>query len=59
MKKLIIILNIIVLTGCINVNYENSVIIDAPKDIVFQILEDYENYPKGTSKNPLANNVKI
>jgi hypothetical protein len=33
------------LSGCSTVKYQNSVIINAPIDCVFHILEDYENYP--------------
>ena len=45
MKKLLIILGVILLSGCVDIRYENSIIINAPKNIVFEILEDYENYP--------------
>jgi ribosome-associated toxin RatA of RatAB toxin-antitoxin module len=45
MKKLSLILGIIILFGCSNMRYEKSISINAPKAIVFGILEDYENYP--------------
>ena len=46
MKNILFVFGIILfLTGCSNIRYENSVNINAPKDIVFGILEDYENYP--------------
>jgi len=45
MKHLLIILSIISLSGCVDIMYENSIIINTPKDIVFEILEDFENYP--------------
>jgi len=44
-KKVFILLSVIILSGCVDIRYENSIIINAPKDIVFEILEDYENYP--------------
>jgi uncharacterized membrane protein len=45
MKNLMIIFGALVLVGCSNVQYEKSININAPKDLVFMILEDYENYP--------------
>jgi len=46
MKKLIIILVILVLfSGCTTVRYENSIVINGPKEVVFKVLEDFENYP--------------
>ena len=45
MKKLLFIFGIIILSGCTDIRYENSISINAPKGIVFEILEDYENYP--------------
>jgi len=45
MKNLFFIFCIIVLSGCSNVRYENSISINAPIELVFGILEDYENYP--------------
>jgi len=45
MRNIIILLTALILTGCVNVRYENSIIIDAPRSIVFAILEDFENYP--------------
>jgi len=46
MKKLLFVLGIIiVLSGCSTIRYENSIDINAPIDIVFGIIEDYENYP--------------
>ena len=45
MKNLLIISCVLVLIGCSNIKYENSININAPKDHVFMILEDYENYP--------------
>jgi uncharacterized membrane protein len=44
MKKYILILGVIVFAGCSNIRYENSININAPVGIVFEILEDYENY---------------
>ena len=44
-KNLLIIFCVLVLSGCSNVKYEKSIKINAPKDLVFTILEDYENYP--------------
>ena len=40
-----IIFIVLLLSGCMTVRYENSIIINGPKDVVFMILEDYENYP--------------
>jgi len=31
--------------GCVNVTYEGQIDIDAPVDVVFSILENYEEYP--------------
>jgi len=45
MKNLLFVLGIIILSGCSDVKYENSININAPKAFVFGILEDYENYP--------------
>ena len=46
MKKLLFVLGIIiVLSGCSTIRYENSIDINAPIDIVFGIIKDYENYP--------------
>ena len=45
MKNLLIIFGVLVLVGCSNVEYEKSINIKAPKELVFMILEDYENYP--------------
>jgi uncharacterized membrane protein len=45
MKNLLFVLGIILLSGCLNIRYENSININAPKALVFEILEDYENYP--------------
>ena len=45
MKYLPIIFCILLLSSCSTVKYENSVIINAPINRVFYILEDYENYP--------------
>jgi hypothetical protein len=46
MKKILLVLGIIItLSGCVEIGYENSININAPKDFVFKILEDYENYP--------------
>jgi len=45
MKNLLLVLGILILSGCSDVKYENSIIINAPKAFVFGILEDYENYP--------------
>ena len=45
MKKLLIVFVVLALSGCITVRYENSIIINAPKDVVFMVLEDFENYP--------------
>ena len=44
-RCIMFILGVLVLVGCSNVKYENSININAPKDLVFMILEDYENYP--------------
>ena len=45
MKKILFIFGVIILSGCTNLRYENSINISAPKDLVFGILEDYKNYP--------------
>jgi hypothetical protein len=45
MNKILFIIGVIILSGCTNVRYENSINISAPKDLVFGILEDYKNYP--------------
>jgi uncharacterized membrane protein len=45
MKKLLFIFGIIILAGCSNIKYENSININAPKVFVFGILENYESYP--------------
>ena len=45
MKFFLITFGILSLSGCITVRYENSIMINAPKDIVFMVLEDFENYP--------------
>jgi len=45
MKNVLFVLGITLLSGCSNVRYENSISINAPIDFVFEILEDYENYP--------------
>jgi len=46
MKCKILVLSILILAGgCSDVKYENSININAPKALVFGILEDYENYP--------------
>jgi hypothetical protein len=45
MKNILFVLGIIILSGCSNIRYENSININAPKTIVFKILENYENYP--------------
>lgn len=45
MKHLLIYLGILTLMGCASIEYEKSININAPKDYVFTILEDYENYP--------------
>jgi len=45
MKNLLIIFGVLVFIGCSNVEYEKSINIKAPKELVFMILEDYENYP--------------
>jgi hypothetical protein len=45
MKNFLFVLGIIILSGCSNIKYENSININAPKDFVFGILEDYEAYP--------------
>ena len=45
MKNLLFILGIVIFSGCSNIRYENSININAPKALVFGILEDYENYP--------------
>ena len=45
MKNLLFVLSIIILPGCSDIKYENSININAPKALVFGILEDYENYP--------------
>jgi uncharacterized membrane protein len=45
MKNLLFVLGIIILSGCSDIRYENSINISAPKALVFGILEDYENYP--------------
>ena len=43
--KSILMASLLLLIGCTTVKYENAVIINAPNNIVFNILEDYENYP--------------
>jgi uncharacterized membrane protein len=43
--SLLIIFSVLVLVGCSTIKYENSININASKDFVFKILEDYENYP--------------
>jgi uncharacterized membrane protein len=45
MKNLWVIFGILILSGCSTIRYENSININAPKNHVFMILEDYENYP--------------
>jgi uncharacterized membrane protein len=45
MYKYGLIILMIILTGCTTIKYENSIKINASEDIVFKILEDYENYP--------------
>jgi hypothetical protein len=45
MKNLLFAFGILILSGCSEIKYENSININAPKAIVFGILEDYENYP--------------
>ena len=57
MNKLLNGLFILILSGCANMKYENSIAINAPKDIVFEILENYENYPNIIPE--LHSNVKI
>jgi hypothetical protein len=57
MKNLLIIFSVFVLVGCANIKYENSIKINAPTDIVFMILEDYENYPNIIPE--FHSNVKI
>jgi len=57
MKNFLFILGIIILSGCSNIKYENSININAPKAVVFGILEDYENYP--TIIPEFHTNVKI
>jgi uncharacterized membrane protein len=44
-KTNIWIIFILSLVGCSSIEYKNSVIINAPNNVVFNILEDYENYP--------------
>jgi uncharacterized membrane protein len=44
-KTVLAVLSVFVLAGCSNITYENSITINAPKEVVFAILEDYENYP--------------
>jgi hypothetical protein len=43
--KLLIVICVLYLVGCSTIKYENSINIKASKDFVFNILEDYENYP--------------
>jgi hypothetical protein len=45
MRKILIIFSFLTLSGCATYRYENFTIINSPKDIVFMVLEDYENYP--------------
>ena len=46
MRNILFVFGIILfLAGCSNVRYEDSININAPKELVFGILEDYENYP--------------
>jgi len=48
---------VIIFSGCSNMRYENSIEINAPKALVFEILEDYENYPNIISD--FHDNVRI
>ena len=57
MKCKLLVLGILILSGCSDIKYENSVNINAPKGLVFGILEDYENYPNIIPE--FHNNVKI
>ena len=58
MKNLLFVLGIIILlASCSNIKYENSININAPKALVFGILENYENYPNIIPE--FHNNVKI
>ena len=43
--KSILMASLLFFIGCTTVKYENAIIINAPNNIVFNILEDYENYP--------------
>ena len=45
MKCKLLVLGILILSGCSDVKYENSININAPKALIFGILEDYEAYP--------------
>jgi len=45
MRSIVVFFTALILTSCVNVRYKNSIIIDAPRNIVFAILEDFENYP--------------
>ena len=45
MKKILIIFVVLAFSGCTTVRYENFIIINASKDVVFRVLEDFENYP--------------
>jgi uncharacterized membrane protein len=44
-KQLILTVIVLLLAGCTTLKYENAVMINAPDNIVFRVLEDYENYP--------------
>jgi len=44
-KNVLFVISIILLSGCSDIRYENSININAPKALVFEILENYENYP--------------
>lgn len=44
-KKSIFMIGVLLLSACTTVKYQNTITINAQDNIVFSILEDYENYP--------------
>jgi hypothetical protein len=44
-NKNIWVIFVLLLVGCSEIEYKNSIIINAPNNVVFNILENYEIYP--------------
>ena len=44
-NKNILVIFALLLVGCSEIEYKNSIIINAPNNVVFDILENYESYP--------------